>query len=45
MSDDDERVEHACRTCLYYEKHRRFCNLPELMLPVEPEWSCIVRRI
>lgn len=38
-------IEHACATCLYYERHRRFCNLPELMLPVEAEWSCIVWRI
>ena len=42
---DADRVEHACRTCLYYERHRRFCNLPELMLPVEPEWSCVVWRV
>jgi hypothetical protein len=25
--------------------HRRFCELPELMLPVEPQWSCRLWRI
>ena len=43
--DDEDGIEHACATCIYYERHRRFCNLPELMLPVEPQWSCIVWRI
>lgn len=43
--DDADGIEHSCATCLYYERHRRFCDLPELMLPVEPQWSCIVWRI
>ncbi len=34
--DDDQ----ACETCMYYLVHRRFCELPELMLPVEE--SCLV---
>ena len=42
---EDSSVEHACWSCIYYERHRRFCKLPELMLPVEPQWSCIVWRI
>lgn len=37
--------EQACETCMYYKVHRRFCELPELMLPVEPEWSCRLWRI
>lgn len=40
--DDDEQ---ACETCMYYKVHRKFCELPELMLPVEPEWSCRLWRI
>jgi hypothetical protein len=43
--DDVDGIEHSCATCMYYERHRRFCNLPELMLPVEPQWSCILWRI
>jgi hypothetical protein len=41
----DEDVVEACQTCMYFEVHRRFCNLPELMLPVEPQWSCRLWRI
>ncbi|MES5481834.1 hypothetical protein QMZ05_03685 [Bradyrhizobium sp. INPA03-11B] len=34
-----------CETCMYYKVHRRFCELPELNLPVEPDWSCRLWRI
>jgi hypothetical protein len=37
--------EQACETCMYYQVHRRFCELPELMLAVEPRWSCRLWRI
>ncbi len=37
--------EQACETCMYYQVHRKFCELPELMLPVEAEWSCRLWRI
>jgi hypothetical protein len=35
----------ACETCMYYVVRRRFCELPELRLPVEPQWSCRLWRI
>lgn len=38
-------LEQPCETCMYYLIHRKFCNLPELLLPVEPEWSCRLWRI
>ena len=38
-------LEQPCETCMYYLMHRRFCALPELMLPVEPQWSCRLWRI
>ena len=38
-------IEQDCKTCMYYEAHRRYCALPELKLGVEPEWSCILWRI
>ncbi len=44
-TDDDDDVEQACETCMYYLVHRRFCELPELMLPVDDEWSCRLWRI
>lgn len=37
--------EQACESCMYYKVHRKFCEIPELMLPVEPEWSCRIWRI
>jgi hypothetical protein len=40
-----EGLEEACKTCMYYLSQRRFCQLPELMIPVEPEWSCRLWRI
>ncbi|MES2335678.1 MAG: hypothetical protein V4551_13475 [Pseudomonadota bacterium] len=38
-------MPQPCETCMYYKVHARFCDLPELMLPVEPEWSCRLWRI
>ena len=42
---EDPEIEQACSTCMYYESHRRYCNLPELKLGVEPEWSCVLWRV
>jgi hypothetical protein len=38
-------MEQSCETCMYYKVHRRFCELPELDVPVEAEWSCRLWRI
>lgn len=38
-------MEQPCETCMYYLVNKKFCELPELMLPVEPEWSCRLWRI
>jgi hypothetical protein len=43
--DAGEEIEQACRTCMYFESHNRYCNLPELKLGVEPDWSCVLWRI
>ncbi len=42
---EEDEVEQACASCMYYLVHRRFCELPELSLPVEPHWSCRLWRI
>lgn len=44
-NDELPGVEQCCKTCMYYEAHRRHCALPELDLHAEPEWSCILWRI
>ncbi len=45
-------VEHTyapdrqrCMECMYYLVHRRWCDLPELAVPVEPDWWCRLWRI
>ena len=38
-------MEQPCETCMYYLVHRKYCELPELDVPVEPEWSCRLWRI
>lgn len=38
-------IEQACETCMYYLTHRKYCELPELDCPVEPDWSCRLWRI
>jgi len=42
---EDEEISQSCETCMYFLKHRKYCELPELDCPVEPEWSCILWRI
>ncbi len=41
----EEEITQSCATCMYFELHRQFCALPELQLPVRPEWSCRLWRI
>ena len=40
-----DEIEQPCETCMYYKVHAKFCELPELMVPVEPEGSCRLWRI
>lgn len=42
---EHEGLEQLCETCMYYKVHRRYCELPELDVPVEPQWSCRLWRI
>jgi len=42
---DEDGIEQSCATCMYFERHRGFCALPQLMLPVRAQWSCILWRI
>lgn len=43
--DGDGDLAQSCKTCMYYVVHRRFCDLPELRVPVEKDWSCRLWRI
>jgi hypothetical protein len=35
----------CCQQCMYYLSNRRWCDLPELALPVEAQWWCRLWRI
>jgi len=37
--------QYRCLECMYYLVHRKWCDLPELAVPVEPEWWCRLWRI
>jgi hypothetical protein len=37
--------KQRCQECMYYLVHRKWCDLPELAVPVEPEWWCRLWRI
>lgn len=37
--------QQRCLECMYYLVHRKWCDLPELAVPVEPEWFCRLWRI
>jgi hypothetical protein len=34
-----------CLECMYYAVHRQWCDLPELNVPVDPDWWCRLWRI
>ena len=42
---ESEGIAQACESCMYFLIHRKYCSLPELELPVEPQWSCVLWRI
>jgi hypothetical protein len=34
-----------CMECIYYLVNRKWCDLPELAVPVEPDWYCRLWRM
>lgn len=37
--------QQRCMECMYYLVHRKWCDLPELSVPVEADWWCRLWRI
>ena len=37
--------QQCCRSCMYYLTNRKWCDLPELSLPVKAGWWCRLWRI
>jgi len=42
---DRPRGDQCCQDCMYYAVHRKWCILPQLGLPVEPDWWCRLWRV
>jgi hypothetical protein len=34
-----------CHECMYYSTHRKWCVLPQIGVPVEPDWWCRLWRV
>jgi hypothetical protein len=34
-----------CMECIYFLVNRKWCDLPELLVPVEPDWYCRLWRM
>lgn len=32
--------KQRCMECMYFLVHREWCDLPELAVPVDPDWWC-----
>ncbi|MCY4270596.1 MAG: hypothetical protein OXE80_10560 [Gammaproteobacteria bacterium] len=45
VAHPEAEIDQPCETCMYYLVHRKYCELPELDIPVEPHWSCRLWRI
>ncbi|MEX1666026.1 hypothetical protein [Zhongshania arctica] len=39
-NDDHGDIVLRCAECIYYYPNRKWCDLPELPVPVEPHWYC-----
>jgi hypothetical protein len=37
--------DQSCANCIYYLPNRKFCDIPELALPVEADWWCRLWRV
>ncbi|MCB1034954.1 MAG: hypothetical protein KDD47_14095 [Acidobacteria bacterium] len=37
--------QQRCQECIYFLVHRKWCDLPELSVPVEPHWWCRLWKI
>jgi hypothetical protein len=37
--------KQRCMECMYFLVHRKWCDLPELSVPVEADWWCRLWRV
>jgi len=43
LTQDD--LAMACDNCIYFLPRKRWCDLPELDFPVDPDWYCKLWRV
>jgi hypothetical protein len=42
---EDDGITKACDNCIYFLGRREWCDLPELNIPVDPDWYCDLWRV
>ncbi len=42
---DEDGLEKSCENCIYFLARSLWCDLPELNIPVDPEWYCVLWRV
>jgi hypothetical protein len=42
---EDDGITKACDNCIYFLARREWCDLPELNIPVDPDWFCDLWRV
>jgi hypothetical protein len=38
----EDGLEKSCENCIYFLARRSWCDLPELNIPVDPDWYCVL---
>ncbi len=42
---DEDGIEKSCENCIYFLARHQWCDLPELDIPVDPDWYCVLWRV
>jgi hypothetical protein len=42
---EDGEIKQECGNCIYFLPNHRFCDLPELQVPVNADWWCRLWRV
>jgi hypothetical protein len=42
---EDDGLEKSCENCIYFLPRLGWCDLPELNIPVDAEWYCVLWRV
>ena len=41
----EDGIDKACDNCIYFLPRLGWCDLPELNIPVDPDWYCVLWRV